>query len=507
MAVAVGRALDARLPDTSATSQQSFDSFTYAAVNAVPPPAMTQSASATVLVVEDEAELRALITDSLEAQGFAVAQADTAGDALARLEGFAYDALVVDLRLPDADGMDVLDAALDRYPEIRCVVMTGFGGVDEAVKAIKRGAIDFLIKPFQLGGLGHILHAGITERTLRLENAQLRAQLRDRFSFDSVIGKSTAMQHVFSTLELVSPMTSGVLIQGETGTGKELIARTIHHNSPRRDQPFVAFNSAAIPENLAEAELFGHVKGAFTGAVNARIGRFELAHKGTLFIDEVGTMSLNLQAKLLRALQEREVERVGESRSFKFDIRVIAASNTDLRKLVKDGAFREDLFYRLNVVPLTLPPLRNRREDIPLISQHFLHKSCVSNGLPPRTIGQATLRLLMDHAWPGNIRQLENAIEHAVAMSGAAREILPAMLPEDVRVPEQPSMLTPVTIPDEGLDFTSVMTQLERELLRRGLEKTGGNKRQAARLLNLSRTTLIDKLNRLGGGTPAASAA
>jgi two-component system response regulator AtoC len=471
------------------------------------PPAMTQSACPTVLVVEDEAELRRLIAEALEAQGFAVAQADTAADALARLEGFAYDALVVDLRLPDADGMDVLDAALDRYPEIRSVVMTGFGGVDEAVRAIKRGAIDFLIKPFQLGGLAHILHAGITERKLRFENAQLRAQLRERFSFDSIIGRSPAMQHVFSTLELVSPMTSGVLIQGETGTGKELIARTIHHNSPRRDQPFVAFNSAAIPESLAEAELFGHVKGAFTGAVNARVGRFELAHKGTLFIDEVGTMSMALQAKLLRALQEREVERVGESRSFKFDIRVIAASNTDLRKLVKEGTFREDLYYRLNVVPLTLPPLRNRREDIPLIAQHFLQKSCAHNGLPLRSIGQATLRLLMDYAWPGNIRQLENAIEHAVAMSGAGREVLPSMLPEDIRIPGQASMLTPVTIPDEGLDFTSVMTQLERELLRRGLEKTGGNKRQAARLLNLSRTTLIDKLNRLGGDATVHSAA
>jgi DNA-binding NtrC family response regulator len=470
---------------------------------------MSQTVSAaphTVLVVEDEIELRGLLAEALEAQGFAVAQAGTAADAVARLEGFAYDALVVDLRLPDADGMDVLDAALERYPEIRAVVITGFGGVDEAVRAIKRGALDFLIKPFQIGGLGHLLHAGITERRLRAENAQLRAELHHRFSFDRVIGRSAAMQQVFSTLELVAPMTSGVLIQGETGTGKELIARTIHHNSPRRDQPFVAFNSAAIPETLAEAELFGHVKGAFTGAVNARVGRFELAHRGTLFIDEVSSMSLALQAKLLRALQEREVERVGESRAFKFDIRVIAASNTDLRKAVKDGTFREDLYYRLNVVPITLPPLRHRREDIPLIAQHFLQKSCAQNALAPRTIAQATLRRLMDYAWPGNIRQLENAIEHAVAMSGAGREILPAMLPEEIRETATGEVLTPVTIPDEGLDFTSVMTQLERELLRRGLEKTGGNKRQAARLLNLSRTTLIDKLNRLGDGAASSAA-
>jgi transcriptional regulator with GAF, ATPase, and Fis domain len=306
------------------------------------------------------------------------------------------------------------------------------------------------------------------------------------------------MQHVFSSLELVSPMNSTVLIQGETGTGKELIARTIHYNSPRRDQHFVAFNAAAIPEGLIEAELFGHVKGAFTGAVNARVGRFELAHKGTLFIDEVSSMPLSLQAKLLRALQEREIERVGESRPFKFDIRLIAATNLDLRKAVKDGTFREDLFYRLNVVPISLPPLRSRREDVALLAQHFVLKSCKHNGVQPRSVSQATLRVLMDYPWPGNIRQLENAIEHAVAVSGADREITPAMLPEDVRSPGRSAMLNPVTIPDEGLDFSAVMSQLERELITRGLEKTGGNKRQAARLLNLSRTTLIDKLQRLG---------
>ena len=454
----------------------------------------------TVLVVEDEADLRQTIADSLEAEGFTVAQALGARDAVARLEGFAYDGLVVDLRLPDGDGMDVLDAALGRYPGIRCVVMTGFGGVEEAVRAIKRGALDFLIKPFQLVQLAAVLKAGINERRLQQENAELRAQLHDRFRFDTVVGRSAPMQNVFSTLELVSPMNSTVLIQGETGTGKELIARTIHHNSPRRDQHFVAFNAAAIPENLAETELFGHVKGAFTGAINARVGRFELAHKGTLFIDEVASMTMSLQAKLLRALQEREIERVGESRPVKFDIRVVAATNVDLKKLVKEGTFREDLYYRLNVVPIVLPPLRARREDVALLAQHFVQKSCKSNGVPPRTLSQAALRALMDHPWPGNIRQLENAIEHAVAMSGAEVEITPAMLPEDVRSPGQTALLSPVTIPDEGLSFTSVVSQLERELILRSLEKTGGNKRQAARLLNLSRTTLIDKLQRLGGG-------
>jgi transcriptional regulator with GAF, ATPase, and Fis domain len=295
----------------------------------------------------------------------------------------------------------------------------------------------------------------------------------------------------------VSPMNSTILIEGETGTGKELIARTIHHNSPRHDQHFVAFNAAAIPEGLAEAELFGHVKGAFTGAVQARTGRFELAHKGTLFIDEVSSMSVGLQAKLLRALQERQMERVGDSRSISFDIRVIVATNVDLKRMVKDGTFREDLYYRLNVVPVKLPPLRARGEDLPLLAQHFVRKSCEGNGLPPRSLSQEAVRTLMSYSWPGNIRQLENAMEHAVAISGAEREITLAMLPQEVREPADSLMVPTVAIPDEGINFVSVVSQLERELILRCLEKTGGNKRQAARLLHLSRTTLIDKLQRL----------
>ncbi len=464
---------------------------------------MAAASRASVLVVEDEAPLRALVAEALEAKGFAVAQAVDGADALARLEGFAYDGLVVDLRLPDADGMDVLKAAIDRYPKIRSVVVTGFGGVEEAVKALKLGAIDFLIKPFQLVQLEQILTVAINERRLEAENAELRAQLRGRFHFDSIIGGSQAMRRVFTTLELVAPMNSTVLIHGETGTGKELIARTIHYNSPRHEGRFVAFNAAAIPDGLAEAELFGHVKGAFTGAVSSRAGRFEVADKGTLFIDEVGSMSLSLQAKLLRALQEREVERVGESKPHKVDIRIVAATNVDLRRAVKEGTFREDLFYRLNVVPITLPPLRARRDDIPLLAQHFARTSSKHNGVPARTLSQATMRMLMAYDWPGNIRELENAIEHAVAFSGREREITPEMLPEEVRARSAAPALAPIAIPEDGLNFAAVVAQVERDLIVRALEKTGGNKRQAARLLQLSRTTLIDKLQRLGGAAAA----
>jgi DNA-binding NtrC family response regulator len=392
----------------------------------------------------------------------------------------------------------VLDEALSRYPDMRCVVTAGFGSIDHAVRALKRGAVDFLIKPFQLIQLVQVLRTALSERRLQRENAELRARLNDRFRFGSLVGSSALMKRLFATLELVSPMNSTVLIQGETGTGKELVARTIHHNSPRRDQPFVAFNAAAIPEGLAEAELFGHVKGAFTGAVNARIGRFEAADKGTLFIDEVSSMSMALQAKLLRALQEREVERVGTSKPLKINARVVAATNVDLHQMVKEGSFREDLYYRLNVVRVVIPALRARQEDIPVLAQHFVQQSCQSNGLAPKTLSQGALRLLMNHGWPGNVRHLQNAIEHAVAMSGDSTEVLADALPDELHTPATVSAVTLPAMPDEGINFASTMSQVERELILRYLAKAGGNKRRAARLLSLSRTTLIDKLHRLG---------
>ncbi len=463
------------------------------------------SSRPTVLVVDDESELRQLVADALDSRGFAVAQAGDVSDALSRLEGFAYDGLVLDLALPDGNGMDLLYAALDRYPDIRSVIMTGSGGVPEAVAAIRRGAVDFLTKPFSLVDLAERLWKAINTREAETD-AALEANA-SAFHFENVVGQSVAMRHVLQRLELVSPMNSTVLLIGETGTGKELIARTIHENSPRRDYPFIGFNAAAIPEGLVEAELFGHVKGAFTGAINARVGRFETAHRGTLFIDEVASMPMPVQAKLLRALQEREIERVGDSKPVKFDVRVIAATNRDLRKMVRDGSFREDLFYRLNVVPIPLPPLRSRRDDVAMLAQHFVKKSSANNGLPTRSLPQSTVRALMAYDWPGNIRELENAVEHAVALSGRSIEITPDMLPQDLTSTSHSELMPIVTIPDEGLNFTSVVSQLERELILRSLEKTGGNKRRAARLLNLSRTTLIDKLQRLESPKVAAEPA
>src|SRR6516165_496612 len=360
-----------------------------------------------LLIVDDEAPLREAIAERLGDHGFVVEQAGTGEEALARLSDFAFDVIITDLRLPGVDGRAVLDAALERYPDIIAIIITGYGTVKDAVNAIKQGAADFVTKPFQFDALLHVLNSALEQRRLRSENAYLRSQLEDRYRIDGLVGRSPVMRNLFQLLETVASTSSTILISGETGTGKELAARAIHHGSPRRANRFVALNCSAIPETLLEAELFGHVRGAFTGAVGTRQGRLEQANKGTLFLDEVGTMSPALQAKLLRVLQEREFERVGDSHTIRIDVRIIAATHSDLVRMVAEGTFREDLYYRLNVIPVKLPPLRDRREDIPLLVQHFLQKLGAEQA-PPRTVtmSQEALRSLMAHAWPGNVRQL-----------------------------------------------------------------------------------------------------
>lgn len=462
-----------------------------------------------LLLVEDEAPLREAIGEQLADRGYHVVQADSGETALARLSEFAFDVIVTDLRLPGIDGSAVVDAAVERYPEIVAVVVTGYGTVKDAVEAIKRGAWDFVNKPFQIDELLHVLDSALEQRRLKSENAYLRAQLDARYRFEGLIGKSRPMARLFQLLETVAPTSSTILISGETGTGKEIVARAIHHNSPRRMHRFVALNCSAIPETLLEAELFGHVRGAFTGAVGNRQGRLEQAHKGTLFLDEVGTMSGALQMKLLRVLQEREFERVGDSHTTKVDVRVISATNSDLGRLVADGEFREDLFYRLNVIPVQLPPLRERKEDIPLLVQHFLEKyqaaahdtgagrSATASRPAPITVSQEAMRRLMSYRWPGNVRQLENAIERGVAFSGGRAQIDVADLPAELLQVETPALTSSVSLPEEGVDLDALVTSIERELIQRSLERTSGNKGQAARLLNLKRTTLVEKLKRL----------
>ncbi len=459
-----------------------------------------------ILLVEDEAPLRQAVAEQLTDRGYQVEQADSGEAAVARLSDFAFDIIITDLRLPGLDGSTVLEAAVKRYPDIIAIVVTGFGTVKDAVEAIKRGACDFVSKPFQIDELLHVLESALEQRRLKMENAYLRAQLEERYSFAGIIGKSTAMARLFQLLETVAPTNSTILITGETGTGKEVVARAIHHASPRRPQRFVALNCSAIPESLLEAELFGHVRGAFTGAVGSRPGRVEQAHKGTLFLDEVGTMTAALQMKLLRVLQEREFERIGDTHTMKVDVRVIAATNSDLRQMVADGQFREDLFYRLNVIPVILPPLRDRKEDIPLLVQHVLDKieanraaseGAVSDRPSPLTVSQEAMRRLMAYHWPGNVRQLENIIERALAFCAGRSQIDVGELPAEIQQSQEVALSSPVTLPEEGLDLDAFIAEVERGLIQLSLERTGGNKGQAARLLNLKRTTLVEKLKRI----------
>jgi DNA-binding NtrC family response regulator len=450
-----------------------------------------------LLIVDDEKALREAVAERLTDHGFAVEQADNGEAAIRRLADFAYDVLITDLRLPGIDGRQVLEAAIERYPDIVAIVITGYGTVKDAVDAIKQGAADFITKPFQFDALLHVLTSAMEQRRLKSENAYLRSQLEERYRIDGLVGKSTVMRDLFHLLEIVAATSSTVLITGETGTGKELAAKAIHHNSGRRAQRFIAINCSAIPETLLEAELFGHVRGAFTGAVANRQGRFEQAHKGTLFLDEVGTMSPALQAKLLRVLQEREFERVGDSHPIKVDVRVIAATHSDLEAMVKDGSFREDLYYRLNVIPVTLPPLRDRRDDIPLLVQHFVQRLSADLGRSPATVSQEAMRRLMAHQWPGNVRQLENVVERAIAFSQGRPQIDVQDLTPEVQPAPAASTMADVLFPDEGLDFEGYISGVELSLIKQSLERTHGNKRQAAKLLKLKRTTLIEKLKRL----------
>ena len=442
-----------------------------------------------------------MIAERLAEQGFDVTQADSGERALDLLTEFAFDVVISDLRLPGVSGQHVIEAALERYPGIIAIVVTGYGTVKDAVDALKRGAADFVAKPFQFDELLHVLTSALERRRLKNENAYLRQQLDERFGLGAMIGRSPRMRALFQMIETIAASSTTILIGGETGTGKEMVARAIHQSGARRQHRFVALNCSAIPDTLLEAEIFGHVRGAFTGAIASRAGRIEHADKGTLFLDEIGTMPTSLQVKMLRVLQEREFERVGESSPVKVDVRIIAATNTDLAKMVKDGRFREDLYYRLNVIQIELPPLRDRREDIPPLVQHFLRKYAAATnsalGGPPVLVSQDAMRQLMSFPWPGNVRQLENAIERGMALLGGRSTIELSDLPPEIQATPETFMPT-LEFPEAGVDLPGMVAQIERELIARALSRTAGNKAAAATLLNIKRTTLVEKLKRLG---------
>jgi DNA-binding NtrC family response regulator len=473
-----------------------------------------------ILLVDDEEALRSVVAERLVDAGFNVTQAADAESARKALDGFAFDVIISDLRLPRVtgaqsessgesvalaeEGRGVIEAALERYPGIVAIVVTGYGTVKDAVGMMKLGAADFIAKPFQFDELMHVLTKALEQRRLQSENAYLHQQLDERFGLGSMVGKSAPMRALFQLIETVAPAPATILITGETGTGKEMVARAIHQTSPRHRGRFVAINVSAIPETLLDAELFGHARGAFTGAVAMRQGRLEQADGGTLFLDEVGTMPMALQMKMLRVLQEREFERLGDTHTIKVDVRVVAATNADLWKMVKDGTFREDLYYRLNVIPVQLAPLRERVEDIPLLVNSFIKKyrridkeSGLDKDVVAVTVAQDAMRHLMAFAWPGNVRQLENAMERALAMIGSRTQIEVADLPADVQATGAASVKPTLDLPPDGLDLPGLVAQIERDMIERALARTEQNKGAAARLLGLKRTTLVEKLKRL----------
>jgi two-component system NtrC family response regulator len=454
----------------------------------------TKTARARLLVVDDEEPQREMLAGILGRAGFDVTTAADGAQALQRLAQESFDLLLTDQRMPNMDGLKLLEQAQRMEPRLPVVLMTAYGTVSTAVAAMKRGAADYLTKPFERDELLLVVGKAIRQRRLEDEVVSLRGVLKERSSLGNIIGASAPMQEVFSLIERVSFADVPVLITGESGTGKELVARAIHERSGRSSGSFVALNCGAVPEGLLESEFFGHERGAFTGAVRAHAGRFEQADGGTLFLDEIGTMRVDMQAKLLRAIQENEIQRLGSAQTKKVDVRILAATSLDLDEAIREKSFREDLFYRLSVVPIHLPPLRERREDIPLLVQHFLKSAARKFGREVPRIQADAMERLQTHAWRGNIRELENCIERLLILSRGEQLGLED-LPEGLRNgAEAAGGANGFRLPPEGVR----LADLESHLIRQALDRSGGNLRGAARLLGISYKTLQYRIRKHG---------
>jgi two-component system, NtrC family, response regulator PilR len=463
-----------------------------------------------VLVIDDDETVRDVIKMFLQAKGFEVTTTPDGQTGLDRFREEKFDAVLSDLVMPGVNGIEVLKGIVEQNTNTPVIMITAYGSVQTAVEAMKMGAFDYVTKPFVLDELHIILERAIGVSRLHRENLMLKMQLKKKYNFKGLIGDSPRMQKVYEMIEKIADTDSTVMITGESGTGKELVAKTIHFNSSRSQGPFVPLNCAAIPKDLLESELFGHEKGAFTGAMSTRIGRFELAHNGTLFLDEIGELDPSLQVKLLRVLQEREFERVGGVKTIKVDVRILAATNKDIEKATKEGKFREDLFYRLNVIPLQLPPLRKRIEDFPLLIEHFVHELSKRRKREPLKFSQEVMDCLMKYTWPGNVRELENLIERLTILS-SGNVVAVSDLPEKIHQFTTPDIENSVhppevseqregysALPAYGLDLNTHINNIERNLILKALEKTGGVRSRAAGLLGLNRTTLIEKMKKMG---------
>jgi two-component system response regulator PilR (NtrC family) len=449
-----------------------------------------------VLVVDDELSMREFLSILLEREGYDVAVAASAEEALRLMESAFFDLVMSDVNMPGLSGIELLARIKEKSPESAVLILTAFSAAEQAVEAMKLGAYDYIGKPFKNEEIKQLVKNALEKQGLKRENTQLKKDASERDSFCGIIGKSQKMRELFSMIQKVAASQSSVLILGESGTGKELAARSIHTCSPRKSKPFVAVNCGAIPENLIESELFGHKKGSFTGAVGDRPGLFEQAEGGTLFLDEIGELPLLLQTKLLRVLQEREFKRVGDSQIRKADVRIISASNRDLESQVKEGTFREDLFYRLNVVQLVLPPLRERIEDIPLLIEFFCRKYQVNGQAAPATITPGALKALMNHPFPGNIRELENCIERSLILDPVV--ISEASLPQQLMASKMPCLTAECDIPESGMMLEPLLEELEKKYLLKALEKTGGAKKKAGELLGMSFRSFRYRLAKFG---------
>ena len=449
----------------------------------------------TILVIDDEEVIRKALDRFLKNQGYHVYLASDGEQGLDMIASENIDAAFVDLQMPKLPGMEVVKKIKETKPDTVTIVMTAYGTIPSAIEAIKLGAYHYLTKPFELDEIKELLNKALDYHRLKRENVLLKRQLKDKYKFSNIIGESEAIKSVFNLIEKVAHTDSTVLITGESGTGKELVARAIHYNSPRAERALITVNCAAIPENLLESEIFGHVKGAFTGAISTKPGRFEMAHGGTIFLDEIGDMGLKLQVKLLRVLQERRFEPVGSTRSKEVDVRIITATNQDLEKMVKSGRFREDLFYRLNVIPIHIPPLRERIGDIPLLTQHLLQRANESNNKRVSSFSSEVMALFEQYEWQGNIRELENLIERLVILKGDGA-ITAHDLPPHMNEGKTKDLFTSISIPDQGISFKAVVSNFEKELILKALKKTQWNKNRAASLLRLNRTTLVEKIKK-----------
>ncbi len=444
-----------------------------------------------ILVVDDEASHRTMLKAVLTSEGYQISEADDGKTAIEAVEREFYDLILMDVRMTELDGIEAMQEMKKISPAIPIIIMTAYGSVETAVDALKSGAYDYLTKPLDIEELKILINKALDHYRLREENIVLRERLADRFDFSKIIGKSKPMKDLFETLAMIAPSNATVLLYGESGTGKEIVANALHQNSPRTKSPFIKVSCAALPETLLESELFGHERGAFTGAIGRKEGRFQLANGGTIFLDEVSEMSPTTQVKLLRVLQEREFEPLGSTKTIHVDIRIIAATNKNLEEEVKKGNFREDLFYRLNVVPIEVPPLRRRKEDIPLLAKHFLNIYCEKAQTPNKGFLPKTMDLMIRYDWPGNIRELENAIERAVLLC-QGEYISPEDLPHAVQGAEGEGL------PGVAVPSGMTLREVEREVIVQTLEETEGNRTQTARILGISRKTLQNKLKEYG---------